>query len=385
RLEENALETLVAGFLCGCEGQDLYRDETARHSIDRLVILDADTAAIQHGVILGDAINHTRRLVNEPANVMTPAAMADVALEMAKSSALEVEVWDEQQLKDQRCNAILAVGGGSVNAPRLVQLRLAGGAPDQAPVVLVGKGVTFDSGGYSLKPGPSMLDMKCDMAGAATVYGVMHAIAAMGLPINVVGICGLAENMVDGAAYRLGDVITTRSGKTVEIHNTDAEGRVVLSDCLNVASEMSPDAIVDLATLTGACVVALGTEIVGLMENDEELLDDIMLAATVEHERVWPLPMDKMFDEQVKSKVADLRNVGEGRWGGAITAAKFLEAFVGDGIPWVHMDIAGPAYADKPQSHLDAGGTGVMVRTLVRWLQHRVNEVRSTGTDAIED
>jgi leucyl aminopeptidase len=213
-----------------------------------------------------------------------------------------------------------------------------------------------------------MTDMKCDMAGAATVVGVMLGIAKLGLTKNVIGFCGLAENMVSGESYKLGDVIETRSGKTIEILNTDAEGRVVLADTLDVAVQHQPRAIVDLATLTGACMVALGTDVVGAMSNQQALCDAVKQAAETEGEPMWQLPMFELYDEKVKSKVADIKNIGEGRWGGAITAAKFLEHFVAD-VPWVHLDIAGPAFADSPKPHRDAGASGVMVRTLVRWLE----------------
>jgi leucyl aminopeptidase len=213
--------------------------------------------------------------------------------------------------------------------------------------------------------------MKCDMGGAATVFGTMHAIARLGVKKNVVGFCGLAENMVSGSSYKLGDVIETRSGKTIEILNTDAEGRVVLSDTLDVAIEHKPSMMVDLATLTGACMVALGNEVAGLMANDQSVCDQIISAAKAEGEPVWQLPMFELYDDKIKSKVADIKNIGEGRWGGAITAAKFLENFVGD-TPWVHIDIAGPAFADGAKPYRDAGATGVMVRTLVRWIEDQV-------------
>jgi leucyl aminopeptidase len=242
------------------------------------------------------------------------------------------------------------------------------GGGDESPLAIVGKGVTFDSGGLSLKPSESMVDMKCDMAGAATVVGVMHAIAQLGVRHNVVGVCGLAENMVSGSSYKLGDVIETRSVKTIEILNTDAEGRVVLADTLDVALQNQPRAIVDLATLTGACMVALGNEVAGLMTNQQELCDQIEASAILEGEPVWQLPMFDLYNEKIKSKVADIKNVGEGRWGGAITAAKFLENFVGD-VPWVHIDIAGPSFADSPKPHRDAGATGAMVRTLLNWVE----------------
>ncbi len=261
----------------------------------------------------------------------------------------------------------MAVGGGSARPPRLILLRYDGG-DSEPPIALVGKGVTFDSGGLSLKPSDSMTDMKCDMAGAATVLGVLHALARLGVKRNVIGVCGLAENMVSGRSYKLGDVIQTRSGKTIEILNTDAEGRVVLADTLNVAIQQKPKVMVDLATLTGACMVALGREVAGLMANDQSVCDAVQAAARTEGEPVWQLPMFQLYDEKVKSKVADIKNIGEGRWGGAITAAKFLENFVGQ-TPWLHIDIAGPAFADSPKPHRDAGATGAMVRTLVRWIE----------------
>ena len=290
-----------------------------------------------------------------------------MAKEIVSGSGVSVEIWDEEKLSDEGCRALLAVGAGSSKPSRLVIMRYDGGGKE-APLAIVGKGVTFDSGGLSLKPSEGMKDMKCDMAGAATVVGVMHAIANLGVKQNVIGFCGLAENMVSGDSYKLGDVIETRSGKTIEILNTDAEGRVVLADTLDVAIQHQPRAMVDLATLTGACMVALGTEVAGLMTNDQAVCDQIEAAATEEGELVWQLPMFKFYDEKVKSKVADIRNIGEGRWGGAITAAKFLENFVGD-VPWVHIDIAGPAFADSPKPHRDAGATGAMVRSLVRWVE----------------
>jgi leucyl aminopeptidase len=228
----------------------------------------------------------------------------------------------------------------------------------------VGKGVTFDSGGLSIKPTDGMLTMKCDMAGAATVVGAMQAIARLKLPVNVIGLCGLVENMLGGDAYKLGDVLTARSGKTIEVHNTDAEGRLVLADVLDVAVERKVDKIIDLATLTGACVVALGTDVAGLMTNDQAWCDTIRAAADATGEQVWQLPMFAEFGEQIKGEVADIKNVGAGRWGGAITAAKFLEEFVAE-TPWTHIDIAGPAFLEKPKPYLDAGGSGAYVRTLV--------------------
>ena len=360
-------DAVVAGVISGCEVQSLYKTETEFFAPKTFLFPGFTETAIHRGEHLGHSIILTKRLVNEPACQIYPESFADQASEMAKESGLDIEIWDEKKLGKENCRAILGVGQASPQPPRLVIFRYNGGG-NEAPLAIVGKGVTFDSGGLSLKPSDAMADMKCDMAGAATVFGVMRAIAKIGVQQNVIGLCGLAENMVAGNSYKLGDVIETRSGKTIEILNTDAEGRVVLADTLDVAIGYKPRAIVDLATLTGACMVALGTEVAGLMTNHDELCDELVAAAQHEGEPVWQLPMFDLYDEKIKSKVADIKNIGEGRWGGAITAAKFLENFVGD-VPWVHIDIAGPAFADSPKPHRDAGATGVMVRSLLQWIE----------------
>jgi leucyl aminopeptidase len=255
----------------------------------------------------------------------------------------------------------------------MVILRHSGGKKAEAPLALAGKGVTFDSGGLSLKPTEGMLTMKDDMAGGATVLAAMQAIARLGIPRNVIGVIGLVENMPSGASYKLGDVLTARSGKTIEVHNTDAEGRLVLADVLDVAVERGAAKIIDLATLTGACMVALGTDVAGLMSNNQEWCDAVAAAARRCGEPAWQLPMFPEYGELIRGGVADIKNVGEGRWGGAITAAKFLEEFVA-GKPWTHIDIAGPAFSEKPKPHHDAGGTGAFVRTLVEVARNEVRE-----------
>ncbi|MEM1070645.1 MAG: leucyl aminopeptidase [Planctomycetota bacterium] len=358
---------LIAGAHIACEGQCLYQTDPSIEPPAAIDFIGLDETALDRGNILGTCINETRRLVNEPPAMLYPASFSERVKQLASGTDLSVEVWDEAKLDAEGCRAILAVGAGSDRPPRLVMIHYQGGG-DEPPVAIVGKGVTFDSGGLSLKPSEAMTDMKCDMAGAATVVGVMQAIAKLGLRRNVIGLCGLAENMVSGSSYKLGDVIETRSGKTIEILNTDAEGRVVLADTLDVAVQHQPSAIVDLATLTGACLVALGTDVVGIMTNDQPLCDSVKTSADQVGEPIWQLPMFELYDEKIKSKVADIKNVGEGRWGGAITAGKFLEAFVAD-VPWVHLDIAGPAFADSPKAHRDAGATGAMVRTLIHWLE----------------
>jgi len=358
------LENSIAGALTGCHGQDLYRAEKKRHPFDELVIAGVDGDTLSAGEALGDSVNLARRLVNQPASEIYPESFAGVAGEVAKQCGLEIDVWDPQRLQSERCGALLAVAQGSARTPRLVIVRYAGGKRGAAPLALVGKGVTFDSGGLSLKPSEGMADMKCDMAGAATVLAAMQAIARRKLPVNVIGLMGLVENMVSSTSYKLGDVLTARNGRTIEVLNTDAEGRLVLADVLSVANEEGAAKIIDLATLTGACVVALGTGVAGLMTNDQSWCDRVAVAARVCGERVWQLPMFPEYKEQIESGVADIKNIGEGRWGGAITAAKFLEEFV-DETPWTHIDIAGPAFLDKAKPWCDAGGTGVMVRTLV--------------------
>ena len=357
-------QAAAAGVITGCQGQDLYRTEKKWHAFGEVLLAGATAEALSQGQIVGEAINLARQLVNEPAAQIYPESFARQAQQVADACQLECEIWDQARLEAENCGALLAVARGSVRPARLVILRYQGAGADQGPLALVGKGVTFDSGGLSLKPSDGMLAMKCDMAGAASVLAAMQAIARLQLPVNVVAIMGLVENMVSGDSYKLGDVLTARSGKTIEIHNTDAEGRVVLADALHVALEQGATKIIDLATLTGACCVALGNDVVGAMANDQAWCDAVTGAAQNVGEPIWQLPMFPEYGQQIKSQIADIKNVGEGRWGGAITAAKFLEEFVDD-TPWVHLDIAGPSFLEKAKPWMDGGGTGVMVRTLI--------------------
>jgi leucyl aminopeptidase len=353
----------VAGSWVGCQGQDVMRKERVLFEPEKIEWHGLEPEIVRQGSIIGQSMNATRRWINLPANVMDPVSLANEAKELAARDGFEFESWDRDKLTQERCGALLGVARGSSRPPRLVILKYRGN-DSAAPTVLVGKGVTFDSGGYSIKPTDGMLSMKCDMAGAATVMGIMSAAARLKVSHNLIGVLGLVENMISGDAFRLGDVLTARSGKTIEIHNTDAEGRLVLADCLNVALDFSPQRIVDFATLTGACVVALGSEISGLMTNHEAWQREIKQVADECGEYTWPLPMHSFFAEQISGKVADIKNVGEGRYAGAITAAKFLEEFV-DHKPWTHIDIAGPAYLDSPKAWCDAGGTGTLVRSFV--------------------
>lgn len=358
----------IAGTIIGGVGQDLFRVEKKLSPLGEVRWIDASEKDLHDGRVLGESVNYTRNLVNLPPNEIYPQSVAERAERLAGEVGLEIEVWDRARLEQEHCRALLAVGRGSVRPPRLVILSYRGAGPELPPIALVGKGVTFDSGGYSIKPTDGMKDMKCDMAGAATVLGAMRAIALRRPKCNVIGLIGLVENLISGDAYKLGDVLTARNGRTIEVLNTDAEGRIVLADVLDVACERGAAKLIDLATLTGACMVALGTDVAGLMGNNAAWIEQVKQAAAACGESVWELPMFKEYSEQIRSAVADIKNVGNGRYGGAITAAKFLEEFV-QGRPWVHLDIAGPAYADSTKPWLDAGGTGVFVRTLLRLVE----------------
>jgi leucyl aminopeptidase len=353
----------------GSVGQGLYQTKSGRFPITSTLLVDSTetqqalTASVLKGEILGESINQTRDLVNRMADEIYPVSFAKRAEEMAAEVGLTCRVLDEEEMKADGMGSLLAVAIGSDRPPRLVVLEHQG-ADESAPVLgLVGKGVTFDSGGLSLKPTDGMKTMKCDMAGAATVFGAMAAIAKLKLPVNVKGYMGLVENMVSGSSYKLGDVLKARNGVTIEVLNTDAEGRLVLADVLNYAVSEKVDRLVDLATLTGACVVALGEEVTGVFSNNQQWQDTVLDSAKTSGEDAWQMPMFEQFGDLLKSDVADCKNVGP-RWGGAITAAKFLEKFV-EGKPWVHLDIAGPSFASSNKSDREGGATGCMVRTLV--------------------
>ncbi len=369
-------ELWAACGLVGGRGQAFHKTETDRFPLKDLTLLiesgsveNEVKSAAAKGRILGDAVNLTRELVNRTPEEMYPESFARRARQLADEfSSLTCEVWDEERLADENMGALLAVARGSVKAPRMVILEYLHGGPNAPTLAFVGKGVTFDSGGYSLKPTDGMLTMKCDMAGAATVLGAMNAIAELNLKVNVIGLMGLVENLVSGDAYKLGDVLKARNGVTIEVANTDAEGRLVLADVLSYAVDRGVDKIIDLATLTGACVVALGEDVVGTFTNAPAWEKKVLDAAETCGEPIWPMPMFDNFNELIKSDVADVKNTG-GRWGGAVTAAKFLEKFVG-GKEWVHLDIAGPAFASATKPHREGGGTGAMVRTLVEVASH---------------
>ena len=317
---------------------------------------------------VGDGIVFARDLVNEPPNVIYPENYAS-RLKQFSDLGVEVEVLDESTMQDLGMNALLGVGKGSERESQLVVMRYNGGGKDDAPVLLVGKGVTFDSGGISLKPGANMWDMKGDMGGSAAVSGTIAALALRKAKANVVGIVGLVENMPDGRAQNPGDIVTSMSGQTIEVQNTDAEGRLVLADALHYGIErFKPVACVDLATLTGAIIVSLGHDHAGLFTPDDGLAEELTLAGIASTDKVWRLPMGKSYDKLLNSPNADMKNIG-GRAAGSITAAQFLKRFVGEDTPWAHLDIAGTGMKNtRHDARESTFGTGFGVRLLNRWI-----------------
>ena len=328
--------------------------------------LRAAEAAWRAAAAVIAGVTHGRDLVSEPANVLSPEAFAEACRELGPALGLEVEVHDRAALERLGMKALLGVSQGSAREPRVATLRWSGGARDQAPVALVGKGVCFDSGGLSLKPAAGMEEMKWDMGGAAAVFGAMKALAGRKAKANVVGVLGLTENMPSGTAQRPGDVITSMAGLTIEVVNTDAEGRLVLADVLHYAKErFKPQAIIDLATLTGAIIVALGHEQAGLFTPDDELAQHIQAAGAAVGERVWRMPLGDDYAKHIKSDIADIKNVGRERQAGATAGAVFLQRFVGD-VPWAHIDIAGTAWSKEDRALAPKGATGYGIRLLER-------------------
>lgn len=370
-LSPELTDSWIQGLIVGTRAPDLMKSEKVRHAYRELVVVGRgdDHAGSRRAEILAEGINLARELANLPPARKTPTQFARLARERGEAVGLTVTIWDEDRIRSESFGGLLGVAAGSDQPPAFAIVEHRRGPSDVAPVAIVGKGVTFDSGGLSLKPSASMEDMKADMSGAAITLATLICCARLEIPVNVVGYIPLTENMTGGRAMKLGDVLTMRDGKTVEVLNTDAEGRLILADALAYAVEHKPRAVVDLATLTGACLVALGPRIAGLFANDESLAGELGAAAKESGERVWRLPLDEDFRDMLKSQVADMKNVG-GKWGGAITAAKFLQQFVGE-TPWAHLDIAGPSWSDSETPALDAGATGCMVRTLIRFLEGR--------------
>jgi len=321
-------------------------------------------AAVERGSAVAEGVALARDLVNEPGGSLTPPKFANKVRRMARDRGLTVKVLDEAAIRRARLGGLLGVNRGSTQPPRFVELVYSPPGRPKGTLALVGKGLTFDAGGLSIKSGQGMMDMKMDMGGAAAVVGAMSVLPAVAPACRVRAYLPMTDNMLGGDATRPGDVLTIRNGKTIEVLNTDAEGRLVLADALSLASEAKPDAIVDLATLTGACMVALGPTIAGLMGRDDDFLEQVEAASERTGEQVWRLPLPDEYRKMVDSPVADMKNIG-GPYAGALTAGIILREFVAEGIPWAHLDIAGPAFSDSDDAETTRGGTGFGVRLLV--------------------
>ena len=365
-------QATVEGIVLGGYRFDRYKTAKAGPSLTRVTVLGSARAnakaareAIRRGRIVAEAVCWARDLVNTPAGDMPPAQIAREAQKMARQVGLRCKVWGKPELEKGGFGGILGVGAGSVNPPRLIELSYTG-AGKETPIALTGKGIAFDSGGLSIKDAKGMETMKDDMGGAASIMATMKAIAQLKPKVNVIAAIPSSENMPSGSATKPGDVLRHRGGKTSEVLNTDAEGRLVLADALAYLAEKKPKVIVDTATLTGACMIALGDLVTGAMGNDDALYRDIAAAGEAVGETMWQLPLFADYRRLIDSNIADVKNIGE-RYGGAITAAWFLAEFVGD-TPWIHLDVAGPAFSEKGNDLGPKGGTGVPVRTLVRYI-----------------
>ncbi|HXJ20960.1 MAG TPA: leucyl aminopeptidase [Polyangia bacterium] len=368
-----ALEAAAEGALLGSYRFDRYLtgeraqpSALARVSLHPPVPLEGGPAAIARAQVTARAVSRARDLVNEPAGYLTPTRIAAAAETWASAAGLGFEALGRAQCAALGMGLFLAVAQGSDEEPRFIHLSWKP-AHARRRIVLIGKGVTFDSGGLSLKTNEGMLDMKTDMAGAAAVLAATAGAAEEQLPIEVHALAACTENMPSGRSYKLGDVLRSMDGKTVEINNTDAEGRLTLADAITFGLRLNPDALLDFATLTGACMVALGPHTAGVMSNDDTLASDLLSAAEAAGEDAWRLPLPPRLAEQLKSDIADLRNTGE-RWGGALTAGLFLKEFVGS-VPWVHVDIAGPSSASKDHGHVTKGGTGFAASSILKYLR----------------
>ncbi len=370
-VEADAIEGLALGAAAGSWGypdlQTQPPEKDRRLRLESVTVLAADNEASRTGFAAGVAVAEgqaiAKRLGQMPGNVCTPDTFVEVGREIANRYGMTLTVLGRAEMEAEKMGSFLCVAQGTPEEPRLVALEHRGGAADQQPIVLIGKGLCFDTGGISIKPAPEMEWMKFDMMGAAGVMGAMEAIGRLALPINVVGIIGSTTNMPSGTAVKPGDVVRASNGKTIEIINTDAEGRLVLADLLVFAKRFNPAIAIDAATLTGAVVIGLGHHAVGVFGSDQAAIDEVLAAGKASGEPGWPLPLWDEYKEQIKSDVADLKNTG-GRAAGSITAALFLQEFV-DGFPWVHLDVAGTAYSQADLGWIPKGPTGTPVGTFV--------------------
>jgi leucyl aminopeptidase len=365
-----AVQAEVEGVLLGTYTFKKYKkseDNSNGRGISALTLLANNSnelnEAVKRGSAMAEATNFARDLINEPPNVLTPTELANRASAMAKQFGLECEIWDRPKMQEMGMGGLLGVAQGSVEPPKFIILRYRGAPQNTKGMALVGKGITFDTGGISIKPAAGMETMKGDMGGAAAVIGAMQAIAALKPAINVTVLVSTTENMPSGSAYRPGDILRIMNGKTIEIVNTDAEGRLVLADALSYATREGLSPIIDVATLTGAIVVALGSKMTGMYCTDEQLCEHIVAAGRAEGEKYWPMPLDDDYAEQIASEVADIKQTG-GREAGSVTAAKILQNFVSEDAQWAHLDIAGTFFLDSKKPYAEKGATGTAVRTL---------------------
>ncbi len=340
---------------------DKYKSEKPHH-LDEITFGGFSQNDVDEGIIFGEAMKFARDLANEPAQYATPAKLAEIAEHLED---VTTKVYDKDAIARMGMGAFLAVAQGSVQQPKFIHMKYTGKNPKKK-IAIIGKGICFDSGGLDIKPPASMLTMKDDMSGAACVLAVMQALNKLKPDMEVHGIIAACENMPSGSSYKPGDILTAKNGKTIEVDNTDAEGRLTLADALCFACELQVDEVIDIATLTGACMVALGTHAAGIMGNNEDMISRLIQTAQSSGERLWELPMYKEYKDSLKSDIADMKNTGS-RYGGASTAGVFLQEFV-EGVKWAHIDIAGTAYLEKPQKELIAGATGVGVRTLLNYV-----------------
>jgi len=370
-------QALAEGFITADLETDKYKTDKKEKKIETIALVgfpEADISAAEKGLatgkIIADAQNFTRDLVNEPSNKLTPRILAEKAAAMAKEAGLAVEILDEKKIAELKMGALLSVAQGSVEPPRMIVVTYTpANVKPGAPVIgLVGKAVTFDTGGISIKPADGMEKMKYDMAGGATMLGAIRALAALKPGVKVICVVPSTENMPGGKAQKPGDIQTAMSGKTIEVLNTDAEGRLILADAITYAKQLGVTHIVDAATLTGAIVVALANVNVGVFGSNQEFTDKLLASAKAAGEKMWQLPMDDEYREFIKGSFADIQNIGSGKGGGSITGAWFIREFAGD-TPWIHLDIAGTAWNDDAKPWLAKGPTGVALRTLVHLVQ----------------
>lgn len=369
---KRVLKGIVEGMALGDYDFNKYKNSKEQCPIKDITIMgigkqdiEAVNNALEESLALVEATILARNLVNEPANIIYPETLAKEAKKAGESHNFQVEVFDEKEIEALGMKAFLSVARGSVNSPRLIVMRYMGNEDNKEDILgLVGKGLTYDSGGYSLKPTDGMVTMKSDMGGAAAVIGAMCAIADMNLKANVIAVVAACENMISGGAYKPGDIISTMAGKSIEVANTDAEGRLTLADAVYYAIDKEKvSKVVDIATLTGAVLVALGTTTTGVVTNNDEFYNVLQKASDISGEKIWKLPAFDEYRELIKSDVADLKNVG-GRMAGTVTAGLFIEEFIKDKKPWLHLDIAGTSWSDSDKNYLSKGATGVGVRTL---------------------